>query len=294
MNTYLEDEHNLESNRRTLPLSVDILMGERPAIDSTSPLQDLAFFTALLMGFTTLTRVSNYLPISSAAYHLDTEHVAFTVAPPSGMEGPSVEMTADQLGSIPLSRITGASAFLARSKTDGIGKGRRILFLRQQVTPPSCVYDIVAVLYEYVQRVRPARGKPFFHIPRLLWSLSPAHYNLRLRTVAVKHGLDPDRVHSHSVRIGGATVFAAAQVPDYVIMAMGGWASAVYLQYVRPSVLLYAAAQAALADAGLITAQSIRAMHSHQPCPSYDRDRFTKPVADAFKPSVLFDGVRDV
>jgi hypothetical protein len=68
-------------------------------------------------------------------------------------------------------------------------------------------------------------------------------------------------------------------------MAMGGWASAVYLQYVRPSFRLYAAAQAALANAGYITAQSIRAMHSHLPQPSYDRDRFTKPPADAFKPT---------
>lgn len=140
LNTFLEDEHNLESNRRTLPLSVDILMGERPQPGSLSPLQDLAFFTALLLGFTTLTRVSNYLPISSATYHLDTEHVAFTVAPSMGVEGPSVEVTADQLGSIPLSRILGASVFLARSKTDGTGKGRRIPFLRQQVTPPSCMY----------------------------------------------------------------------------------------------------------------------------------------------------------
>ena len=52
MNTYLEDEKNLESNRRTQPLSVDILLGERPVPTSTAPLQDLAFFTALLMGFT--------------------------------------------------------------------------------------------------------------------------------------------------------------------------------------------------------------------------------------------------
>ena len=113
--------------------------------------------------------------------------------------------------------------------------------------------------------------------------------------VAAKHGLDPDRVHSHSVRIGGATVLAAAQVPDYVIMVMEGWASAVYLQYVRPSVQLYTAAQAALTNAGCyITAQSIRAMLSHLPQPSYDRDQFTKPPNDAFKPTVHFSGILDL
>ena len=265
MNTFLADERNLEANRRTQPLSVDILMGERPLPTSRNPLQDLAFFTALLFGFTALTRASNYLPINSAAYHLNTELIAFTVAPLPGRNGPPVEVTADQLGDIPLHRIIGASAFLARSKTDSRGKGRRIPFIRQEVAPPACVYDIVVILYEYVIAVRPVRGEPLFHVPSLSWSLSPTYYNSRLRVVATKHGLDPDRVHSHSVRIGGATVLAAAQVPDYVIMAMGGWASAVYLQYVRPSLQLYAAAQSALANAGYITAQSIRAMHSHQP-----------------------------
>ena len=294
MNTYLAEEHNLEANRRTQPLSVDILLGERPHPASKNPLRDLAFFTALLLGFTMLTRASNYLPISSATYHLDTEHVAFTVAPLSGSSDPPSEVTADQLGDIPLSRIIGASAFLVRSKTDSTGRGRRIPFVRREVNPPTCTYDIVAVLYDYVRAVRPMRGKPFFHIPSLLWSLSPTHYNLRLRTVAIKHGLDPDRVHSHSVRIGGATVLAAAQVPDYVIMAMGGWASAVYLQYVRPSLQLYVAAQAALANANFISAQSIRAMHSHQPQPSYDRDLLHKPPVDAFKSSVQFSGISDL
>jgi hypothetical protein len=113
--------------------------------------------------------------------------------------------------------------------------------------------------------------------------------------VAEKHGLDPNRVHSHSVRIVGATVLAAALVPDYVIMAMGGWASAVYLQYVRHSVQIYAAAQAALANPNFLTAQSIRAMHSHhQPGPSFDRDRFLQPRVDAFKPAVFFDGIVDL
>ena len=84
-NTYFADEHNLEANRRTLPLSIDILLAERPDPASKSPLRDLAFFTALLMGFTMLTRVSNYLPVSSAAYRLDAEHVSFSVAPLPGV-----------------------------------------------------------------------------------------------------------------------------------------------------------------------------------------------------------------
>ena len=294
-NTFLADEHNMEADKRTLPLSVDILMAERPKEGSKNPLQDLAFFTALLLGFTMLTRASNYLPIESATYHLDAEHISFTVAPLPGSGASPSDVTADLLGDIPLSRITGASAFLARSKTDVTGKGKRIPFIRREVHPPTCVYDIVTILYQYVVATRPVRGKPFFYIHELFWSLSPAHYNLRLRTVAAKHGLDPARVHSHSVRIGGATVLAAAQVPDYVIMAMGGWASAVYLQYIRPSMQIYAAAQDALANASFINAQSIRAVHSHsQPVlPSYHRELYRNPTHGSFVPAVQFANILD-
>ena len=176
-----------------------------------------------------------------------------------------------------------------------MGKGKRIPFIRREVHPPNCVYDIVTILYQYVVATRPVRGKPFFYIHELCYSLTPALYNLRLRTVAAKHGLDPARVHSHSVRIGGATVLAAAQVPDYVIMAMGGWASAVYLQYIRPSLQIYAAAQDALANASFIDAQSIRAVHSHvQPAvPVYNRDLYHNPTRGSFVPAVQFANILD-
>lgn len=78
-NTFLADEHNLKADKRTLPLSVDILVTERPRERSKNPLQELAFFTSLLLGLTMLTRATNYLPIASATYYFDAEHLSFTV-----------------------------------------------------------------------------------------------------------------------------------------------------------------------------------------------------------------------
>ena len=138
-----------------------------------------------------LTRASNYLPIASAKYHLDAEHISFTVAPLPGSGGLPFEVTADLLGDIPLSRITGASAFLARSKTDVMGKGKRIPFIRREVHPPNCVYDIVTILYQYVVATRPVRGKPFFYIHELCYSLTPALYasaRWRPNTVSIRLG----------------------------------------------------------------------------------------------------------
>ena len=90
--------------------------------------------------------------------------------------------------------------------------------------------------------------------------------------------------------------FSAAQVPDYVIMAMGGWASAVYLQYISPSMQIYAAAQDALANASFINAQSIRAVHSHvQPVlSSYNRELYHNPTRGSFVPAVQFANILDL
>ena len=70
-------------------------MAECPREGSKNPLQDLAFFTALLLGFTMLTRASNYLPIASATYRLDAEHISFTVAPLPDSSALPFEVTAD-------------------------------------------------------------------------------------------------------------------------------------------------------------------------------------------------------
>ena len=281
LNDFLMDEANSEANTRTIPLSVDIIQGERPT--SYRSCQDLAFYTAMSLGFTILSRVSNYLPQKSAAYVLNTEHVTFLVRPVMESTCEPFDVSADQIVGIPLDRIVGCSVFLQKSKVDSSGIGKRFPFSRHELCPPHRVYDIVSDLYQYVQAVQPIRGQPFFHVPGLQWSLVPTEYNSRLRKVAIKHGLDPNRVHSHSIRIGGATVLAAAGIPDYVIMTMGGWASAVYLQYIRPSLQVFDSAQTALADATVLSASSIRSMHPNLLAPAFDRSSYpAKLIKDVF------------
>ena len=51
--------------------------------------------------------------------------------------------------------------------------------------------------------------------------------------MAEMYCLDPRRVSSHSLRIGGATAMAAAGMSEYEIKQMGGWKSDVFLDYAR-------------------------------------------------------------
>ena len=65
--------------------------------------------------------------------------------------------------------------------------------------------------------------------------------------MAKMYGLDPSRVSSHSLRIGGATAMAAAGMSEYAIKQMGGWKSDVFLDYARNTTQLFERARSALA-----------------------------------------------
>ena len=46
----------------------------------------------------------------------------------------------------------------------------------------------------------------------------------------IEMGLDPDRYRTHSLRIGGASMMAAADRPDYEIQKQGRWKSLAFLE----------------------------------------------------------------
>jgi hypothetical protein len=79
--------------------------------------------------------------------------------------------------------------------------------------------------------------------------------------MAVYFKLDPTRISSHSLRIGGASALAAAGVPDYIILDMGRWKSLAFLAYVRRTTQMFEVARYALSRNDLITLDTIRLMH---------------------------------
>jgi hypothetical protein len=79
--------------------------------------------------------------------------------------------------------------------------------------------------------------------------------------MAVMYGLDPSRVSSHSLRIGGATAIAAAGMSEYEIKQMGEWKSDVFLDYARNTTQLFEQARCALAKKSY-TVQSTRHLNS--------------------------------
>ena len=83
-----------------------------------------------------------------------------------------------------------------------------------------------------------------------------------IKRVAREMGLDPQRYHTHSLRIGVASMLAAAQVPDYMIQKLGRWKSVAFLEYIRLSKRSFEAALTAVSNPTVLTANDIRATHA--------------------------------
>ena len=118
--------------------------------------------------------------------------------------------------------ISGCMVNIRSAKNDAAGRGHRYFFTKCNPATDKSTYCITWILWRYVQHTRPGPRLPFFHIPKFQWTLKPPYLNKRLQGMAKMYSLDPSRVSSHSLRIGGATAMAAAGMSEYEIKQMGG------------------------------------------------------------------------
>jgi hypothetical protein len=110
-------------------------------------------------------------------------------------------------------------------------------------------------------QARPVRGKSLFYIPSFDWTLKPPYFSEELRRLAIASGIDPARVSSHSLHIGGATTLAAIGLNDHEIQGVGDWKSNSYLTYVRKNITLFEKARKALASPTAIDVTAMRRLY---------------------------------
>ena len=192
-----------------LPISIDMILGLQRSWVAPITIQQLAVYTAMVLGYTTLARVSEYLPPPirtrpdkpAPKFHaILTEAIVFT-ARDSVTSRPFL-VPAYGAALPPWSSITGCIITFPSAKNDKRGKGHRYNFTRQSVEVPVRLYDITSDLWTYVVAARPVRGKPFFFLPTAMWTLRPAYLTAELKSLASLFGLDPSRTRPHSIRIG--------------------------------------------------------------------------------------------
>ena len=216
-----------------LPVSMDMIQGHHAATQRGEYIAiELAVYTSQVLAFTTLSQVSEYLYRGEAGAHtLMSEGVQFEIL--DGSMVPSHEVVTKNFKS-----VSGCIVNIRSAKNDAAGRGHRYFFTKCNPATDKSTYCITTwILWWYVQHARPGPRLPFFHIPKLQWTLKPPYLNKRLQAMAIMYGFDPSRVFSHSLRIGGATAIAAAGMSEYEIKQMGGWKSDVFLDYaeIQPS-----------------------------------------------------------
>ena len=63
--------------------------------------------------------------------------------------------------------------------------------------------------------------------------LNYSKYNSSIKSIALVCGFDKKKFSSHSLRIGGTTLLAAADYSDSFIKKMGRWSSDCYMKYIH-------------------------------------------------------------
>ena len=221
--------YGLEHRSKRLPFTMDMILQGQTIISIHETTEYLAF-NAILTGFFLLLRSSELVP-TKADHHLLSQHVIFLFEYDNDVvEIPSYEIK-------PLKRygiLKGVSIFIKSQKNDPMGVGTKYHFKAEPISPTYDI-DLSTELLKCSRRNQPPQDGPFFSNSLENTSLSYDQYLKTCKKIAQFCNFDPNLFGTHSVRIGGATTLAAAEVPNHYIQKMGGWKSITFLEYIRTS-----------------------------------------------------------
>ena len=152
------------------------------------------------------------------------------------------------------SRLTGMSYFVRSAKNDKVGRGNQYHVERRTVSNTTS-FDVVLDACLWAQSAAyNHEDDPFLSMGGAKpWFLGYDILNNYIKSIAVAFGFDPKFFSTHSVRIGGASILAAAGMPAYSIQLMGRWKSSAFMLYIFRSVELMNTCFKALSDASVFS-----------------------------------------
>jgi hypothetical protein len=208
MNLWRSKEGNSLADKKALPVSIDMVFSMKLP---NCVFSELACFTAAIFGYHVLCRVSEYLVASNTKHHILARSVVFQVRD-LGLDNVNgvVHVLSSNIHCYSKTALIGCYLTIKDSKNDPSGEGSRYPYTRETVRSSVRLYDFTEILYDWASVARPLPNAPFFSSGR--FKLSPLLLNKWLSAVAVKFSLDPKRISSHSLRIGGASNLAASGV----------------------------------------------------------------------------------
>jgi len=232
---------NPECDSMTLPFLCEWFPQLRKTL-SVNILKDFMAIVALELAFVCLLRASETV-VTPEEHFLRACDVHFIVR---GPEGQHIWIVPCDAHLFSLDMLIAVSIKIRSAKNDQEGRGFKYYFSRNVELNSSAAFDLVVDMFMLATMAKPLGTDSFFSCGAYV--LKYHTFNSSIKKVALHMGADTTRFSCHSMRIGGATILAAARFPDYVIQNMGRWKSLEFLHYLHWNPATMEAALAVLVD----------------------------------------------
>lgn len=156
--------------------------------------------------------------------------------------------------------LEGITIKIRSAKNDQGGRGYKYYFARNRELSSTAAFDLVVDMFRLARLTQPVGLQAFFSYQG--WALPYYRFNEVIKLVARESAADPSRYSCHSLRIGGATILAAANFPDYIIQNMGRWKSLAFLHYLHWAPSMMRSAMSALTDMSIFTFSDLGKMNA--------------------------------
>ena len=254
---YRAIEGNKKSDTTTFPMCTDMIMFTARSVLDTTTLAGQGEATAMKFASCCLARSCEYMLKTKTDHHVRACDIRFGIYSQTG-DASRLTVTADRVHEISLAQVLDMVVTVRSAKNDECGIGSRMCYSKTNIDENARAYDFVTDMFLWAQRARPGPLEPFFSCKRERWLLTSEHLNATLKHTATHYRLDPSRLSTHSLRIGGASMLAAAGVPDSTIMKMGRWKSLAFLGYIRLACASFDKAVQAISSPATLTASQVQ------------------------------------
>lgn len=206
----------------------------------TSSLAISGLAVAMLLAFSCLLRCSEYVPKRRNKHWLRARDVEFVLE-----DGRVVG--SHSFSSNLFTRVREVIVRIRSSKTDQEGKGFTFVF---SLSVPSTT-TLCLTLMRWAVRANLQADDPFFSARDMTgvckWTISASKLTKALRLTAITffqfETTTAKRFTPHSLRYGGASTLAAANIPDYQIQMAGRWRSDAFMIYIKESFEIFVQTQ---------------------------------------------------
>jgi len=247
-------------DKKNLPFTVQMAVQGRIYVLNMSNARDMAVMTAVEMGLVMLNR-SSELVATSADHYIRAQDVEFEIRQANGKVLIVVSSDAWSWRSCDVLSVT---VTIRSAKNDAEGQGHKLHF-KKKIIGPGVAFCIATNMFTWAVSAKPLASHPFLShqgdTSGNRWFLSYKAYVNGVKKMAAFAGFDPERFGSHSIRIGGATVLAAAGHPNHYIMKMGRWKSLAFLGYIHWAIRAMDSALASLVDPSHFSNEDMRRLN---------------------------------